>query len=298
MDRLHMMQVFLKVAESGGFAEAGRQLSLSAPTVTRAVSKLEDAIGARLLVRTTRAVRLTDAGERYAKDCREILGAVEEAETNASGAHARPRGQLTITTSVLFGQKYVMPIVTDFLEQFQEVSANVLLLDRVVNLVEEGVDLAIRIGHLPDSSYSAIKVGTVRRVVCASPDYLERYGIPIKPADLQNHRIVATSSTPAPLTWRFYNGEAHNVSIEPQLLCNTNTAAIDVACSGWGITRALSYQVGSELLAGKLQTVLGEFEEAPLPIHIVHPDGLKASAKVRSFIDCATIALRSNRLLN
>lgn len=298
MDRLHAMRVFLKVAETGGFAESGRQLALGTPAVTRAVSKLEDAVGARLFTRTTRAVRLTEVGERYAEDCKLIFDAIEEAEATASGSYSRPKGLLTVSTSELFGERFMMRILADFVDRFPNVSVNAVLVDRVVNLIEEGVDVAIRIGHLPDSSYSAIKVGNVRRVVCASPDYLRDHGIPFEPSDLQGHRIVAASSASLPLEWRFGADGETAVSINPAMISTSNAAAIAVARSGWGLTRALSYQIGDELMDGSLQTVLGEFEEPPLPVHIVHPDGRNASAKVRAFIDFAAEALRANRLLN
>lgn len=298
MDRYHAMRVFVRIAETGGFAEAARQLHMSPPAVTRAVAALEETIGARLLTRTTRAVKLTEAGARYLEDCRSILAAIEEAEAAAAGSYATPTGMLTVTSSVLFGQLYVMPIMTEFLDAHPQVTGRMLFLDRVVSLVDEGADVAIRIGHLPDSSYSAIRVGAVRRVICGSPEYLESRGMPRHPLELAQHRIIAATSAWTSLEWRFGESGAIAVNVKPALFSNSNEAAIGAARSGWGLTRALSYQVGPDLLAGRLQIVLEDFEQPPLPVHIVHPEGRNASAKVRAFIDFARERLRANRVIN
>jgi len=298
MDRIHAMKVFVRIAETGGFAEAARQLHMSPPAATRAVAALEDAIGARLLTRTTRAVKLTEAGARYVEDCRSILAAIEEAEASAAGSYATPTGMLTVTSSVLFGQLYIMPIMTEFLDVHPQVTGRMLFLDRVVNLVDEGVDVAIRIGNLPDSSYSAVRVGSVRRIICGAPEYFERRGIPGHPADLAQHRIIAATSAWTSLEWRFGEGGEMAVNVKPALFSNSNEAAIGAARSGWGLTRALSYQVGPDMLDGRLQIVLEDFEQPPLPVHIVHPEGRNASAKVRAFIDFARERLRGNRVIN
>ena len=298
MDRFHAMRVFVKVAETEGFAQAARQLHLSPPAVTRAIAALEDAIGARLLTRTTRSVKLTEVGERYVHDCRQILSAVEEAEASAAGSYAKPTGVLSVTASVLFGQIYVMPIMTAFLDEHPDVTGRMIFLDRVTNLVDEGIDVAIRIGQLPDSSYSALKVGAVRRVICGSPGYFERRGAPSSPGDLADHRIIAANSAYTSLEWRFGSSGKHSVYVKPGLVCNSNEAAIGAARQGWGLTRVLSYQIGPDLLDGKLQTVLEEFEEDLLPVHVVHPEGRSASAKVRAFVDFAAAKLRANRLIN
>lgn len=298
MDRYHAMRVFVRIAETGGFAEAARQLHMSPPAVTRAIAALEDTIGARLLTRTTRAVKLTEAGARYLEDCRSILAAIEEAEAAAAGSYVTPTGMLTVTSSVLFGQLYIMPIMTDFLDAHPQVTGRMLFLDRVVSLVDEGVDVAIRIGHLPDSSYSAVRVGFVRRVICGSPDYLETRGIPRHPSELAQHRIIAATGAWTSLEWRFGASGAIAVNVKPALFSNSNEAAIGAARSGWGLTRALSYQVGPDLLSGRLQIVLEDFEQPALPVHIVHPEGRNASAKVRAFIDFARERLRANRVIN
>lgn len=298
MDRLQAMQVFVKVADAGGFAEAARQLNMSASVVTRAIASLEEAIGTRLLTRTTRSVKLTEAGGRYLEDCRRILMDIQETEAAAAGSYATPTGTLTVTASVLFGQIYVLPILTEYLQLYPNVVGRALFLDRITNIIDEGIDVAIRIGHLTDSSYSAIRVGSVRRVICGAPDYFEDNGVPNAPGDLTGHRIIGVTSAWTSLDWHFGREGGLSVRVSPRLFCNTNEAAINAAISGWGLTRVLSYQVAPALADGKLRTVLSEFEEDPLPIHVVHPEGRRASAKVRAFVDLAVARLRANRLID
>ncbi|RAX37610.1 LysR family transcriptional regulator [Rhizobium tropici] len=296
MDRWQAMRIFVKVAETESFADTARQMFMSAPAVTRAVASLEDLIGARLFVRTTRSVKMTEAGARYFDDCRRILADIAEAEAAAGGSYATPTGTLYLTASVLFGQMYVLPIVTHYLDTYSTMKAKTLFVDRPVNIVDEGIDVAIRIGHLPDSGLTAIKVGTVRRVMCGSPKYFERYGVPQSPADLKDHRIAASTAAWASPEWRFADDQ--RVTVDPVLRCNTNEAAIHSAREGWGLTRVLHYQIGPALMAGELQIILSEYEEPPMPIHILHPEGRHAPAKVRTFVDMASASLRENRLLN
>lgn len=296
MDRWQAMRIFAKVAETGSFAETARLMHLCAPAVTRAVASLEDVIGARLFVRTTRSVKLTEAGARYFEDCRRILADIAEAEAAAGGSYANPTGTLTVTGSALFGQMYVLPIVTEFLNNHLAMRVRTLFLDRPVNIVEEGIDVAVRIGHLPDSGFTAVKVGTVRRVICGSPAYFERHGVPLTPADLKSHRIAASTSAWASPEWRFAGDK--RVTIDPILQCNTNEAVIATAKEGWGLTRVLHYQIGPALVEGTLRIVLGDHEEPPLPIHVLYPEGRHAPAKVRAFVDLAVARLRENRLLN
>lgn len=298
MDRFQSMRVFVRVAEAGGFAEAARQLHLSAPAVTRAVAALEDVIGSRLFIRTTRSVKLTATGVRYLEDCKRILAEVAEADATAAGIYGTPTGTLTVTASVMFGQLYIMPILTEYLDIYPDVTGRTLFVDRVTNIIDEGIDVAVRIGHLPDSSHSAIKVGMVRRVLCGSPAYFSERGRPATPSDLASHRIIAATSAWTSLEWRFGNVGRLPYTVKPSLFCNTNLAVRDAAVAGWGMTRLLSYQVGAELESGRLETVLDDFEEPPLPIHIVHPEGRLASAKVRAFIDLAVTRLRQNRYFN
>lgn len=293
MDRLHAMRVFVKVAEVEGFAEAARQLRLSPPATTRAVASLETAIGTRLLTRTTRRVSLTEPGRRYLDDCRRILQDVEDAEAAAAGSFAQPRGTLTVTAPVVFGHVHVLPTLVEYLDRYPDVTGQALFLDRVTNLVEEGIDVAIRIGHLPDSSHHAIRVGEVHRVVCASPAYLETHGVPADPEALAEHRIIAATSSPTLLEWRFGTASRRVVRIKPRLHCNTIRGALEAARAGWGLTRVLSYQVHDALRSGQLQAVLTAFQGPSLPVHVVHPEGRHASAKVRSFVDFAVEELRA-----
>ncbi len=298
MDRWQAMRIFARVAETGSFAAAGRQLGLSPPAVTRAVAALEEAIGTRLLTRTTRLVRLTEAGGRYVEDCRRILADIAEAEAAAAGAYGTPTGTLAVTASVLFGEIYVLPILTEYLDRHPAVSIRGLFLDRVVNIVEEGIDVAVRIGHLPDSGMAALRVGAVRRVVCGAPDYFARHGIPADPGELARHRIIAPTGATASLDWRFGPGAPRSVTVQPRLACNTNAAAIAAAVAGWGITRLLSYQVAGLVAEGRLQRVLADFEEEPLPIHVIHPEGRRAAARVRGFVDLAVERLRADPRLH
>jgi len=298
MDRWQAMRVFVKVAETKGFAEAARHLHMSPPAVTRAVAALEETIGARLLVRTTRSVTLTDAGARFFEDCSRILADLAEAEASAAGSFATPSGTLTITAPVIFGHRYMLPIILDYLAAYPQVSIRTLFVDRMVNIVEEGVDLALRIGNLPNSGFSALRVGSVRRVICGSPAYFEKHGAPATPADLSDHAVVATTSAWASTEWRFGQDDKTIVHVYPRLYCNTNEAALQAATDGFGLTRVLSYQVAPALASGELQTVLSAHEEAALPIHLVHPEGRHAPAKVRTFIDFAAERLRADRRIN
>lgn len=290
------MRIFARVAETGSFAETARQMHMSAPAITRAVAALEDVIGARLFVRTTRSVKLTEAGERYFGDCRRILTDIDEAEAAAAGSYATPSGTITVTASALFGQMYVLPVMTEYLDRFPTMGARTFFLDRPVNIVEEGMDVAVRIGHLPDSGFTAVKVGTVRRVICGAPGYFEQRGVPLAPSDLKDHRIVASTSAWGSPDWRF--AQEQRVTVHPNLLCNTYEAAIAAARSGWALTRVLHYQIGPALIEGELQIVLADYEEPPLPIHILYPEGRNAPAKVRAFVDLAVERLRANRLFN
>lgn len=299
MDRLQAMTTFVAVVDSGGFASAARKLNLSPPVVTRAVAELEERLGLRLLTRTTRVVRVTDAGARFAEDCRRILADIDEAETAATGTHAAPRGTLTLTAPVLFGQLYVTPILVRYLQQFPEVDAQCLFLDRVVNVVEEGIDVAVRIGELPDSSLQAARVGRVRRVLVAAPAYLQAHGVPQRPEDLSAHTIVSAAGVTPVSEWRFNDGGKPLLQrLQPRLRTTTNDSAIVAAVAGLGITRLLSYQVAAQLRSGALQVLLEDFEAAPLPVHVVHHEGRRVTQKVRAFIDLAVETLRADPALN
>lgn len=298
MDRFHLMAVFVAVAEEEGFAAAARRLRMSPPAVTRAVAFLEKRLGVRLLTRTTRLVRTTDAGARYLEDARRILLEADEADEAAAGINATPRGLLSITAPAQFGKVYVIPVITAYQMAFKETTVSALFIDRVVNLLEEGLDVGIRIGPLPDSSLRAIRVGQVRRVVCASPAYLKKHGSPKSPADLAQHPIIAATSVSAGSEWSFVKGkEKISVRLRPRILVNTNDGALEAAKSGFGLTRLISYQVANELAAGTLKTVLTESDDASLPVHVIHREGRHGSAKVRSFVDLAVEKLRANSAL-
>jgi len=299
MDRFQEMQVFVCVAQEQGFAAAARRLSLSAASVTRAVAALEQRIGTPLLIRTTRRVHLSDAGQRYLEDCRRILAEVQDAEASAAGVHAQPRGLLTLTAPVLFGELFVTPLLVRYLQCYPQVSVNALLVDRVASMVEEGINVAVRIGELPDSGQHGIRVGEVRRVVCAAPGFLATHGCPQHPDELRQAPVIAPSSTGQARHWSFNDaGRALSIRPEPRLLVSANQAAISAACLGLGLTRVLSYQVADQVAAGQLQIVLADFELPPLPIHVVYQGGRKAPARVRSFVDFAVQALREHPALN
>jgi DNA-binding transcriptional LysR family regulator len=299
VDRLDTMRAFVAVAEGQGFAAAARRLAMSPPAVTRAIVALEDRIGTRLLHRTTRTVRLTEAGTRFLADCKRILGELDEAEASAAGSHAEPRGRLAVTASVMFGRMYVAPIVLDFLALNPLVTARMLFLDRVVDLVDEGLDAAVRIAHLPDSSLTAVRVGQMRRVVCAAPGYLERRGTPRRLDELREHDAIVFSQTEAADEWAFGAGSAGETVRPPaKLIVNSSEVAIAAAVAGRGITRVLSYQAAAEVRAGRLAIVLDEFEPPAIPISVVYPEGRRAAAKVRAFVDFAVARLRADAALN
>lgn len=299
MDRLTEMQVFVAVAELEGFAAGARRLNLSAPAVTRTVAQLEARLGVKLLQRTTRFVRPTEAGMRYLDDARRVIAAADEADEAAIGINAQPRGHLTITAPVLFGRLYVMPSIVDYLQRYPETEITALFVDRVVNMLEEGVDVALRIGPLADSSYKALHVGSVRRLLCAAPGYIAQHGLPVHPDELPEHAIIVASNLGPKVEWRFTKaGVAHAVRIKPRLSVTSNDSAIEAAVRGLGITRLMSYQIAQEIEQGRLQIILQEFEAPPMPIHILHREGRDASAKIRSFIDLLAQQLRSHQGLN
>lgn len=292
------MTVFVAVAEEGGFAAASRRLDLSAPTVTRAIAALEAAIGAELFVRTTRYVRLTDAGQRYLDDCRRILRQLEDAEAQAAGAHVAPQGQLVVAAPVLFGQQLLVPAVVDFLAAYPAVSVRLLLVDRTVLLGEEGIDAAFRMGELPDSSLVAMPLGHIRRVVCASPGYLAAHGRPQHPSELHAHALVASVADTRNETWQFVDGDAPvDIAIQPRLITSTNAAAIAAAECGAGLTRVMSYQIAPALEQGRLERLLQPFESKPLPVWLVNQEGRRAAAKLRVFLAFMAERLRGHPAL-
>ena len=299
MDRFNSMNVFVAVAEEQGFAAAARRLHMSPPAVTRAVAALEERLGVRLLNRTTRYVRTTDAGQRYFNDARRILAEIDAADEAATGVNAEPRGHLAITAPVLFGRMFVMTGIVEYLERYPDTEVSAVFLDRIVNLLEEGVDVAVRIGELPDSSMRALRVGSVRRVLCASPQYLQRHGLPRLPRDLKEHSIIASLAGNSTFEWHLETANVvRPLRVHPRLTVTTNDAAIEATLHGFGITRSLSYQVARQVAAGELEIILSECEPAPWPIHIVHREGPYASAKIRTFVDLMAERLRADPALH
>ncbi|MCA1323378.1 LysR substrate-binding domain-containing protein [Herbaspirillum sp. alder98] len=297
MDRLHLMTVFVAVAEAESFSAAARRLSMSSPAVTRAITTLEKRLGVRLLTRTTRFVRATEAGLRYLEDARRIIAEADEADEAVSGINATPRGRLMVTAPVLFGRMFVTPVVVEYLRRYPEVTVSALFLDRVVNLIEEGLDVGVRIGHLPDSSLQAIRVGQVRSVLCASPAYLKQHGMLSAPDDLMRHTLIAPGMTPQ-VEWKFMrDARSMSLKVTPRLVVTSMDAAIEAARSGFGIARVLSYQIAPWVATGELQVVLDPFETAALPIHVIHREGRQSAAKVRSFVDMVVQALRADAAL-
>lgn len=298
MDRFLALKVFVAVGEEQSFAAAARRLALSPPAVTRAVSALELELGVRLLQRTTRIVRLTEAGARYLVDCKRILSELEDADHAASGAQGEVRGTLAITASVLFGRAFVAPLLHAFLRQHPKVNIRALFVDRVVDLIEEGLDVAVRLAHLSDASFTAIRVGAVRNVVCASPAYLKRHGVPKTPDDLKELPAFCFSGDRTAPAWSFRVGK-RTLAVRPsaRLLVNSPEVAMQGAVAGEGVTRVLSYQAASEVKAGRLRVILSEFEPDPIPIHVIHREGKRAAARVRAFVDFAVAQLRGHPLL-
>jgi DNA-binding transcriptional LysR family regulator len=288
MDRIDAMTAFVTVADLRGFAPAARKMGLSASNVTRLIAGLEERVGARLLQRTTRSVTLTDVGARYLVRARSILADIEEAEGAAQAERALPRGRLVVTAPVGFGRLHVAPLMSDYLQRYPEVSGELRLTDRMINLVEDGVDAAIRIGHLADSSLVARGLGSMRRIVVASPAYLAQRGEPQTPDDIAGHDTIEFGYAAAPPEWRFA-GDGLDIRVvhSPRFTSNISDAAIWHAERGGGLTNVLAYQAADAVAAGRLRIVLAKYEPPAMPIHIVYPTSRLLSAKVRTFIDLA-----------
>lgn len=299
MDRIHLMSVFIAVGEEQSFAGAARRLGMSRPGITRAIASLEETVGVKLLLRTTRSVRLTEAGSRYLDDVRVIMAKITEADGVISGASAEPQGHLNVTASVLFGAAYVTPCLIEYLQKFAQMTVSAYFLDRVVNLVEEGMDVALRIGPVADASLKAVPVGQVRRVLCASPDYLARHGTPRHPDELGAHAMIAASGISPDIVWKF--GRAPDqlaITVSPRLTVASNDAAIEAALAGVGLTRLLSYQIAAHLDAGRLHIVLADHEETPLPVHVLYREDKYGAPKMRELIDLLVLRLGSDVHLN
>ena len=296
LDRIEAMVAFVAVADAGGFSVAARKLGRSAASMTRAVAFLEERTGSEFLRRTTRSMRVTEAGERYLVACRRILSELAQADEVAAVSQAAPRGVLAVTAPVTFGRLHVRPLVAAFLDANADVQVRILLLDRVVSLIDEGIDVAVRIGHMPDSSLIAARVGDVRRVVCASRDYIARVRRPREPSDLAKHTCIAFSQTTPTDTWTFSGGaegaRPRVVKVHPRITVNSADAAIAFAVEGGGVTSVLSYQVERELREGALVRLLPTFEPEPIPVYVVYPAASASSAKVRAFTSVAIPGLK------
>jgi len=295
MDRIDAMKVFVAALDEGSLAGAGRKLGKSAAAVSRAIAFLEEHVGAALLHRTTRSIRLSETGKRYATACRRILIDLEEADMVAAGEHSAPRGTLTVTAPVAAGEDLVRPIIEAFMDKYPAVSARLHLLDRPANLIDEGIDVALRLAHLADSSLVAIRVGEVRRVVAASPKYLAQHPPIVDPADLAQHRVIAMTHFGLD-SWTFPPPDGSSVpraiALAPRLVVNSIRAAVASAVEGRGVTRMFSYHVAREVAAGQLQVLLADAEYPALPVHLVSPQGRLQVPKVRAFVDFAVPRLR------
>ena len=299
LDQIQLMSVFVAVAEEQGFAAASRRLNMSPPTVTRAIASLEDRLAVKLFNRTTRYVRVTDAGMRYLDDVKRILDDIKLANEAARGVNAAPQGRISITAPVLFGQQYVLPSVLEYLSVHPKTNVNTVFLDRIVNLLEEGYDVDVRIGELSDSSMRAKKVGSVRLALVASPEYLAKNGIPQHFSELERHSLIEVQAGSLNPDWKFVeHGKLINQHVKSRLSVTTNQAGINAAVAGFGITRVISYQVSNELASNKLKFVLESFEQPALPVNIVHREDTLSSAKVRSFIDLLANNLLNDKALN
>ncbi|MFO0612994.1 MAG: LysR family transcriptional regulator [Polyangiaceae bacterium] len=297
MDRLDAMEAFVVTMDRGSLSKAARALGRSVTGISRAITSLEARLGVELVRRSTRALQITEAGDRYLGTCRRVLAELSDAEEAATSERASPQGTLTVTAPVMFGALHVRPAVDAYLARYTEVRARLLLLDRIVNVVDEGVDVAVRIAHMPDSALFAVPVGRVRRVVVASPKYLAGRGRPRTPKDLSSHRCISFGAATPTDSWSFgpgpRGGRARQVKITPFLSVNTAEAALGSAIDGHGVVSVLSYQAARALEAGTLVRVLTSFEGEPLPVQLVHPAKSAGSAKLRAFMDLAVPLLRT-----
>ena len=296
MDKLSAMAAFVQIVEKGSLTAAAAALETSLPSVVRTLAALERNLGVRLLNRTTRRIHLTDEGAQYLERCRAILSAVQDTEATLTARQIEPQGRLTVTASVLFGRHYVAPIVSEFIRRFPNISAELLFVDRVVNVIEEGLDVAVRIGHLRDSSLVAIPVGHVRRVVFASPQYLRRYSVPRTLEDIRRHRCVRHTGLAPRNEWHFRVGRRYvTIPITTVITCNEIDSALSACTNGLGLGMFLSYQVAPYRKSNKLRYLLEEFETEPLPVQVIYPHSRLLSTKVRAFVDECVRKLRQVR---
>lgn len=287
------MRLFVSVGEAGSLSAAARRLRTPLPTLSRKLAQLEAHLGVRLVTRTTRRFVLTEAGVRYLEACRRLLAEVDEAERLAAGEYDAPRGRLLVTAPIVFGRLHVLPIALEFLKTYPEVDLRLSLVDRIVDLVEENLDVGVRIGVLPDSSLIATRVGAVKLIACATPDYLKANGTPRAPSDLARLPCVGSTNLAPPDHWTFHDGsQPIDVAIRARLTVTTAEAALDAAIAGLGITRLLSYQAAEAIRARKLTRILRNFEPPELPVHLVHSEARLVPPKLRVFLDFAAPRLR------
>jgi DNA-binding transcriptional LysR family regulator len=297
MDKLRAMATFVRIVDGGSLTAAADSLRTSLPSVVRSLAALEAALDVRLLNRTTRRIALTDEGREYYERSKRVLADVDDAETAMSARRKAPRGRLRVTAPVMFGRMHVAPLLTDFVLKYPALQIEVLLVDRVVDLVEEGIDVGVRIGHLPDSSLVALPVGQTRRLTCASPAYLRRVGIPRSLADVAAHRCVSSTGLAQGNGWTFSaHAKPIYVAVNNALISNQIDAALDACLRGVGLGQFLCYQVRAALAGGKLRRVLREHEPAPLPIHVIYPHTRLLSSNVRAFVDWTVPKLRAAKL--
>jgi DNA-binding transcriptional LysR family regulator len=295
MDRLEAMSVLVTAVEAGSLSAASRKLGMPLATVSRKISDLEKRLRTRLLNRTSRRVELTEAGRSYLAACKQIIEDVDEAERAAAGEYMTPKGCLVVTAPIVFGRLHVLPIVTEFLKAFPEIDVRLVLADRIINMLEDHIHVGIRIGQLPDSSLIASRVGFIRLVACAGPEYLSARGVPEIPSDLRAHDCIASENLVSPLAWTFRSGKNDLiVDIHSRLVVTTAEAAIDAAIAGLGITRVLSYQIVAPQRAGLLKVILQKYEPIPVPVSLVYDGRGLLPRKLRAFRDFAVPRLKSS----
>lgn len=293
MDKLRAMKVFVRAVEAGSLTGAADALGMSGPAVVRSLAALERAVGVRLIHRTTRRSSLSDEGREYYERCKRVLAEVEDADASLSSRRTEPKGRLRLTAPVAYGRMHVAPVVGSFTAKHPGIEVELLLLDRLVDLVEEGIDAAVRIGHLQDSTLVALRLAETQRVVCAAPAYLKRAGTPRLPQDLVKHRIIHFTGLSVTGDWSFGGKPPKRVTVRPFLRTNQVDAALDACLRGLGCAQFLCYQVNHLVAAGKLKRVLTDFEPPPVPIHLVYPNARLLSSNVRAFADAALAQLRS-----
>jgi DNA-binding transcriptional LysR family regulator len=294
VDRLESMSILVAASEAGSLSAAARRLGIPLTNVSRKVSELEAYLKTGLLNRSSRRLTLTDSGRSYVADCKRILELVGEAERAATGEYGAPRGDLVITAPIVFGRLHVLPVVTEFLKAYPDIDVRLIFADRVANLFEEQIDLAVRIGNLPDSSLIATRIGTIRHVVCGSPGYFAARGMPETPDELDQHDCITFEGLISPNVWTFAFGKAtKSVPVHSRLIVNTAEAAISAAAAGVGVARVLSYQVAREIRAKQLVQALKDFELSPWPVSLVYAGQRLLPSKVRVFLDYAVPRLKA-----